>query len=95
MPLSYFKSYYNIFSRDAEQALRTANTIWPTYMSEYTERRNYMNRAMAACNVLLKLKLCRIMSIFLSMLILNLAFIDLLKILRVEVPEFCVKNLNF
>ena len=34
------------------ESLRTANTIWPTYMSEYTERRNYMNKAMAACNVL-------------------------------------------
>lgn len=33
-------------------SLRTANTIWPTYMSEYTERRVYMDRAMAACNVL-------------------------------------------
>ena len=33
-------------------SLRTANTIWPTYMSEFTERRNYMNKAMAACNVL-------------------------------------------
>ena len=33
-------------------SLRTANTIWPTYMSEYTERRVFMDRAMAACNVL-------------------------------------------
>ena len=33
-------------------SLRTANTIWPTYMSEFTERRNYMNKALAACNVL-------------------------------------------
>ena len=33
-------------------SLRTANTIWPTYMSEYTERRVYMDRAIAACNVL-------------------------------------------
>ena len=33
-------------------SLRTANTIWPTYMSEYTERRVCMDRAMAACNVL-------------------------------------------
>ena len=33
-------------------SLRTANTIWPTYMSEYTERRVFMDRAMAACTVL-------------------------------------------
>lgn len=33
-------------------SLRTANTIWPSYMAEYTERRVYMDRAMAACNVL-------------------------------------------
>ncbi len=32
--------------------LRTANTIWPTYMAEYTERRVYMDKAMASCNVL-------------------------------------------
>jgi len=34
------------------KSLRSANTIWPTYMSEFTERRNYMNKALAACNVL-------------------------------------------
>lgn len=33
-------------------SLRTANTIWPTYMSEYTEQRVHMDRAMAPCNVL-------------------------------------------
>ena len=32
--------------------LRTANTIWPTYMAEFTQRRVYMDRAMGACNVL-------------------------------------------
>ena len=32
--------------------LRTANTIWPAYMAEYTERRVYMDRALGACNVL-------------------------------------------
>ena len=32
--------------------LRTANTIWPTYMEEFTERRVNMDRAMSACNVL-------------------------------------------
>ena len=37
---------------DLTGSLRTANTIWPTYMSEYTERRVYMDRAIAACNVL-------------------------------------------
>jgi len=34
------------------KSLRSANTIWPTYMSEFTERRNYMNKALTACNVL-------------------------------------------
>ena len=33
-------------------SLRTANTIWPLYMAEYTERRVYMDKAMASCNVL-------------------------------------------
>ena len=33
-------------------SLRTANTIWPTYMNEFTERRLSMDRAMSACNVL-------------------------------------------
>ncbi len=33
-------------------SLRTANTIWPTYMDELTERRIYMDRALGACNVL-------------------------------------------
>lgn len=33
-------------------SLRTANTIWPAYMAEYTERRVYMDRALGACNVL-------------------------------------------
>lgn len=32
--------------------LRTANTIYPDYMSEYEERRVLMGRAMGACNVL-------------------------------------------
>ena len=32
--------------------LRSANTIWPTYMAEFTERRVFMDRALAACNVL-------------------------------------------
>ena len=39
-------------SADISRNLRTANTIFPTYMSEYEERRNFMNRALAACNVL-------------------------------------------
>ena len=39
-------------SAELSGSLRSANTIWPTYMSEFTERRNYMNKAMAACNVL-------------------------------------------
>lgn len=33
-------------------SLRIANTIWPTYMAEYTERRVCMDKAMASCNVL-------------------------------------------
>ena len=33
-------------------SLRTANTIWPMYMAEYTERRVYMDKALASCNVL-------------------------------------------
>ena len=33
-------------------SLRTANTIYPSYMSEFHERRVYMDRAMGACNVL-------------------------------------------
>ena len=33
-------------------SLRTANTIWPTYMAEFTERRVNMDKAMSACNVL-------------------------------------------
>ena len=32
--------------------LRIANTIFPTYMSEFEERRIEMNRAMACCNAL-------------------------------------------
>ena len=34
-------------------SLRSANTIWPTYMAEFTERRVFMDKALAACNVLL------------------------------------------
>ena len=33
-------------------SLRTANTIWPSYMAEYTERRVFLDRALSACNVL-------------------------------------------
>lgn len=32
--------------------LRTANTIWPTYMAEYLERRLCMDRALGTCNAL-------------------------------------------
>lgn len=34
------------------QHLRIANTIFPTYMSEFEERRLEMDRAMACCNAL-------------------------------------------
>lgn len=34
------------------QHLRIANSIFPTYMSEYEERRIEMDRAMACCNAL-------------------------------------------
>lgn len=34
------------------QHLRIANSIFPTYMSEYEERRLEMDRAMACCNAL-------------------------------------------
>ena len=34
------------------ESLRTANTIWPTYMGEFTERRIYMDKALGACNIL-------------------------------------------
>jgi len=34
------------------QHLRKANTIFPTYMSEFEERRLEMDRAMACCNAL-------------------------------------------
>ena len=37
---------------DLTGSLRTANTIFPTYMSEFTERRVFMNKALGACNVL-------------------------------------------
>ena len=39
-------------SADLTGSLRSANTIWPSYMSEFTERRVCMDRAMSACNVL-------------------------------------------
>lgn len=32
--------------------LRTANTIFPVYLNEYTERRIFMDRALGACNIL-------------------------------------------
>ena len=32
--------------------LRTANTIWPKYAEEFTERRVFMDKALGACNVL-------------------------------------------
>ena len=37
---------------DLTGSLRTANTIFPTYMSEFTERRVFMDKALGACNVL-------------------------------------------
>ena len=37
---------------DLTGSLRTANTIFPTYLSEFTERRVFMDRALSACNVL-------------------------------------------
>ena len=39
-------------SADLTGSLRSANTIWPSYMPEFTERRVCMDRAMSACNVL-------------------------------------------
>lgn len=37
---------------EISQHLRRANTIFPTYMSEFEERRLEMDRAMEACNAL-------------------------------------------
>ena len=40
------------YASDISQHLRVANTIFPTYMSEFEERRIEMDRAMACCNAL-------------------------------------------
>lgn len=39
-------------TRDIARHLRKANTIWPTYYSEYVERRLELDRAREACNAL-------------------------------------------
>lgn len=39
-------------ANDISGNIRTANSIWPVYMAEFTERRVYMDRAMACCNKL-------------------------------------------
>lgn len=39
-------------TRDIARHLRKANTIWPTYYSEYCERRVELDRAREACNAL-------------------------------------------
>lgn len=55
----YFKQQLNrVTNRTLDYAcgisqhLRIANTIFPTYMSEFEERRLEMDRAMACCNAL-------------------------------------------
>ncbi len=40
------------FCQGITEHLRAANTIWPTNMSEYEERRLEMDRAMICCNKL-------------------------------------------
>lgn len=40
------------FASGISQHLRIANTIFPTYMSEFEERRLEMDRAMGCCNAL-------------------------------------------
>lgn len=57
-----YKYYRNQINRITENVikyadgiskhLRIANTIFPTYMSEYEERRLEMDRAMSCCNAL-------------------------------------------
>ena len=40
------------FCQGITEHLRAANTIWPTYMSEFQERRLEMDRALLCCNKL-------------------------------------------
>ena len=40
------------FCQGITEHLRAANTIWPTYMSEFQERRLEMDRALICCNKL-------------------------------------------
>ena len=40
------------FCQGITEHLRAANTIWPTYMSEFQERRLEMDRALVCCNKL-------------------------------------------
>lgn len=40
------------FCQGIASHLRAANTIWPTYMNEFLERRLEMDRAMECCNQL-------------------------------------------
>lgn len=40
------------FTSGISEHLRAANTIWPTYMSEFEERRLEMDRALVCCNKL-------------------------------------------
>ena len=59
---SMYKFYRNQINRISDNVielatgisrhLRIANTIFPTYMSEFEERRIEMDRAMACCNAL-------------------------------------------
>ncbi|MBQ6773793.1 MAG: hypothetical protein IJP48_07015 [Synergistaceae bacterium] len=40
------------FCQGITEHLRAANTIWPTYMNEFEERRLEMDRALVSCNKL-------------------------------------------
>ena len=40
------------FCQGITEHLRAANTIWPTYMNEFEERRLEMDRALVCCNKL-------------------------------------------
>ena len=40
------------YGSELSSNLRVANTIWPTYMAEFMERRVLMDKAMGACNAL-------------------------------------------
>ena len=46
------RDYVADLCRGIASHLRAANTIWPTYMNEFRERRLELDRAMMCCNQL-------------------------------------------